>query len=224
MVKHSHDFEPGERPELDCYLPGLRPPLEAQLIDLADEVAYNTADLDDAFSAGMVTSWDVAEAVPQYHEIHQAAEMQFPGATPRERFHESLRQLVDTLVTGLIEGTVARARESGARNVSDVRRYARRLAAFTSDTARSSRELKHFLYEKVYASPALRGDRQQSMAMTGELFQFFLAEPARLPEPYCRQALEEPAHRVVCDYIAGMTDAFFRRTYEQMLGPTPPPS
>ena len=224
IVKHSRDFEAGEMPELDCYLSGLRPPLEAQLIDLADEVAYNTADLDDAFSAGMVTAEDVAEAVPQYREIHEAAEMQFPGATARERFHESLRQLVDMLVGGLIEGTVARARESGAESVDQVRWHSRRLAAFTLETARTSRELKKFLYQKVYASPALSGDRRQSMALTGELFRFFLAEPARLPEPYCRQAMEEPAHRVVCDYIAGMTDAFFRRTYEQMLGPIPPAS
>lgn len=222
MVKHSRDFAAGELPELDCYLPGLRPPLEAQLIDLADEVAYNTADLDDAFSAGMVAAEDVAEAVPQYREIHEAVEMQFPGATDRERFHETLRQLVDTLVGGLIEGTVARAGESGAEQVDEVRRYPRRLAAFAPETAHTSRELKKFLYEKVYASPALSGDRRQSMAMTGELFRFFLAEPARLPEPYCRQALEEPAYRVVCDYIAGMTDGFFRRTYEQMLGPIPP--
>lgn len=224
IVKHSRDFGPGERPELDCYSPGLRPPLEAQLIDLADEVAYNTADLDDAFSAGMVAAEEVAEAVPQYREIHEAVEMQFPGATARERFHEGLRQLVDTLVGGLIEGTAARATESGAGNVADVRLYPQRLAAFGPDTARSSRELKSFLYRKVYASPALAGDRQRSMALIGELFQFFLAEPARLPEPYCRQALEEPFHRVVCDYIAGMTDAFFHRTYEQMLGPTPPRS
>ena len=64
MAKHSRDFEPGEIPELDEYLPGLRPPLEAQLIDLADEIAYNTADLDDAFSAGMFSMASVAEAVP----------------------------------------------------------------------------------------------------------------------------------------------------------------
>src|SRR6266487_1476390 len=66
IVKHSHDFEPGESPLLEDYLPGLRPPLEAQLIDLADEVAYNTADLDDAFTAGILTGEDAAECVPQY--------------------------------------------------------------------------------------------------------------------------------------------------------------
>src|SRR2546430_3219103 len=65
IVKHSSDFQPGEIPEFDAYLPGLRPPLEAQLIDLADEVAYNTADLDDAFTAGILTGEDAAECVPQ---------------------------------------------------------------------------------------------------------------------------------------------------------------
>src|SRR6266568_1448969 len=94
IVKHSHDFGPGEDPELDEYLPGLRPLLEAQLIDLADEVAYNTADLDDAWSAGLIAADDIAEAVPQYRDIHETVETQFPGATDRERFHEALRQLV----------------------------------------------------------------------------------------------------------------------------------
>jgi dGTPase len=224
MVKHSRDFGAGESPELDAYLPGLRPPLEAQLIDLADEVAYNTADLDDAFSAGLVTAEDVAQCVPQYRAIHEATETQFPDATAREQFHESLRQLVDALVTGLIEGTAARARESGAENVNDVRLEPQRLVAFTGETAETSRALKRFLFEKVYASAALSQDRQRSMAMIGELFQFFLAYPGRMPQPYCQQALEEPAHRVVCGYIAGMTDAFFHRTYEQTVGPTLPRS
>src|SRR5262245_48224930 len=85
IVKHSHDFGPGEAPELDALLPGKRPPLEAQLIDLADEIAYNTADLDDAFSAGLLTAEDAAAEASRYREIYDAVETQFPGATARER-------------------------------------------------------------------------------------------------------------------------------------------
>src|SRR5690348_9049067 len=103
IVKHSRDFRPGEQAEVEPFLPGLRPTLEAQLIDLADEAAYNTADLDDAFSAGLLTGQDVADHVPQYREIHETIENQFPGASDRERFNEGLRRLIDTLVTGLIE-------------------------------------------------------------------------------------------------------------------------
>jgi len=219
MVKHSRDLTPGESPELDAYLPAFRPPLEAQLIDLADEIAYNTADLDDAFSAGMLAAEDVADCVPRYRAIHDAIETRFPGATGRERFHESLRQLVDGLVTGLIDGTAGRARDAAVADADEVRAFPRRLAAFTPEAAETSRALKQFLYAKVYASAALGEDRRRSMTMIGELFRFFLDHPGRLPPPYCQQALAEPAHRVVCDYIAGMTDAFFRRTYEQTMGP-----
>ncbi|HVW84233.1 MAG TPA: dNTP triphosphohydrolase, partial [Bryobacteraceae bacterium] len=125
IVKHSRDFEPGEIPALDAYLPGLRPPLEAQLIDLADEVAYNTADLDDAYEAGLLVPEQVAAAVPAYSEILDTIETQFPGASDRERFQESVRQLVDDLVSGLIEGTVSAARASRVGTFDDVRRQPR---------------------------------------------------------------------------------------------------
>jgi dGTPase len=219
IVKHSRDFNAGDpRAEgLEPYLPGQRPPLEAQLIDLADEIAYNTADLDDGFAAGLLTADDAADEVPQYASIYEATGMQFPGATVRERFYESLRCLIDTLVSGLIEGTRAAASQAGVADFEDVRRWPKRLAVFTPDTAQASRNLKSLLYRKVYSSPALAADRQTSMERIGALFRWFVDEPSRLPPPYCEQVQSQPAHRVVCDYIAGMTDAFFRRTYEQML-------
>jgi len=218
IVKHSRDFAAGERDEVEPYLPGLRPPLEAQLIDLADEVAYNTADLDDAFSAGLIQAEDVAGEVPQYRGIYEAVEQQYPGASARERFNEGLRQLIDALVSGLIEGTVDRVRAAGVSDVDQVRSYPSRLAAFAAEAAGTSRALKDFLYANVYDSPALSQDRRRSVAMVGKLFQFFLDAPARLPHPYREKTMVEPAHRVVCGYIAGMTDGFFRRTFEQMLG------
>jgi dGTPase len=218
MVKHSHDFGPGEWPALEEYLPGWRPPLEAQLIDLADEIAYNTADLDDGFAAGLLTATEVAAEVPRYAALHEATETRFPGATGRERFHETLRRLIDALVSGLIEGTAAAASAAGVSDYDAVRRWPARLAVFTPETAAASSDLKKILYRKVYSSPALADDRRRSMEMIGNLFRFLVDSPARLPQPYCQQAETQPVHRVVCDYIAGMTDGFFRRTYEQMIG------
>lgn len=217
MVKHSRDFERGEFPELDGLLPGCRPPLEAQLIDLADEIAYNTADLDDAFSAGMFTAEEIARAAPLYGELHETVETQFPGASERERFNETLRALIDALVSGLIEGTGARARESGAGGPDEVRALPR-LAAFTEAAAAANGDLKRFLFARVYASPALCRDRDRYTAMIGELFGFFLERPERLPPPHDELAAAGRPWRVVCDYIAGMTDGFFLRTYEQCLG------
>ncbi len=219
MVKHSRDFAPGEYPEADRFLPGLRPPLEAQLIDLADEIAYNTADLDDAFSAGILNAEDVARAVPEYQAIYEAVEAEFPAATGRQRFHEGLRPLIDSLVSGVIEGTVSRARQASAETWSDVRTFPARLAGFTPEAAATSRALKRLLHQRVYDSALLGEDRSRSMAMIGELFQWFMDHPDRLPEPYQQTGRDEAPHRVVCDYIAGMTDGFFRRVYEQQIGP-----
>ena len=224
MAKHSGDFPPGEIPELDEYLPGKRPPLEAQLIDLADEIAYNTADLDDAFSAHLLEPGQIAERVPAYAAVYETVETQFPGAAPREKFQEALRQLIDALVSGLIEGTVASARSAGVASSSDIREFPRRLAAFTPESRDASRDLKAFLHEHVYSSPALEADRRRSIGMMAELFQCFLDHPELLPDDYRHRAEAEPPHRLVCDYIAGMTDSFFHRTYEQFLGPIPPRS
>ena len=222
IVKHSRDFEPGEIPQLDEYLPGLRPPLEAQLIDLADEVAYNAADLDDAFSAGLLTAGQIAESVSAYARILDELEMQFPGASGRERFQESVRRLIDLLVTGLIEGTAQAAAQSGAKNLEQVRRHPGRIAAFTAESSEANREIKRFLHRCIYSSDALAGERRRSTAMIAELFRFFLREPGRLPDHYREQSEGQPVHRTVCDYIAGMTDVFFYRTYEQLLGPRHP--
>ncbi|MFB3828730.1 MAG: deoxyguanosinetriphosphate triphosphohydrolase [Bryobacteraceae bacterium] len=213
IVKHSHDLEPDCPAEFSEYLPGLRPPLEAQIIDLADEIAYNTADLDDAYSAGMITIGGIAAGVPLYAELFEAAETQFPGAAERERFHESLRELIDALVSGLIEGTVSRA--EGVRDAEEVRAQPR-LAAFTPAAADATRQLKAFLYARVYSTEVLREERQRSSAMIAELFAHLLEDPRRMPAPYEQAAATEPVHRVVCDYIAGMTDSFFYRTYERV--------
>jgi dGTPase len=218
IAKHSRDFGAGENPDLDEYLPGLRPPLEAQLIDLADEIAYNSADLDDAVSAGLLCPADVAAEAPYYGELYEQAGQQFPGAPESARFHETLRDVVDALVSGLIEGTVRNAAATGIETVEDVRRHPRRLAAFTPETETANRDLKRFLHRHVYTAPELREERDRAAAMIAQLFEFFVEHPERLPAPHSDLIPAEPAYRVVCDYIAGMTDVFFQRTYRQVLG------
>jgi len=106
--------------------------------------------------------------------------------------------------------------------VEEVRQFPRRVAAFTTAAGAASRELKSFLHGRVYSSPILDEDRSRSTVMMAELFEFFLEHVDRLPELYRAMLDIEPAHRVVCDYIAGMTDSFFRRTHEHMLAATPP--
>ncbi len=216
IVKHSHDFSAGENPALDEYLPGLRPPLEAQLIDLADEIAYNTADLDDAFSAALFEAGQVREAVPEFNRRYEEAEGHFPGASGRELFQEVVRGLVDMLVSGLAQGTAEAAESSEARDWNDVREHRRRLAAFTAAAQATDRQLKQFLHHAVYFSEAMVEERQRSAAQIAELFDFYLRHSDKLPEYYAEALAASPVHRVVCDYIAGMTDGFFLRCYQQI--------
>ncbi len=218
IVKHSRDFERGESPDLDEYLPGLRPPLEAQLIDLADEVAYNTADLDDAYSAGFFSMEDIAAAVPLYAETLETAAGLAAGASPRVLFFEVLRLLIDRLVSGLIEGTQEAATAAGVRNLEEVRLNPTRLATYCETTREATGQLRRFLYSRVYDSEPLVAERKRCSAMVAELFQHYMAHPYEMPEPYQAWAGEQPPHQVACDYIAGMTDGFFMRTYAQILG------
>jgi dGTPase len=218
IVKHSHDFEQGENPALDEYLPGLRPPLEAQLIDLADEIAYNTADLDDGFSARLFSVEELSQCVPEFGRRWEEVESQFPGASEREQFQEVLRGLLDWLVSGLVEGTVEAADAASVDNVETVRAHPRRLAAFTLPAHAANRALKQFLHHTLYYAEPMAGERRRSAAQIAELFEFWVAHPDKLPENYVESLSNAPVHRVVCDYIAGMTDGYFLRCYQQTFG------
>jgi dGTPase len=208
IIKHSSDQAPEE------YLPALRPPLEAQLIDLCDEIAYNAADLDDGYVAGLVTFECPTVAVEKFRELAEAAEMQFPGASERVQMQEIVRGLINWLVSGLIEGTLAAASE--IRDWREVREHGSRLARFSDETAAGSAQLKALLRATVYQSEQLAEARRKSTALIEALFDTFMADPNLLPANYLEDSAGEPPHRQVCDYIAGMTDRYLVRTCQQM--------
>jgi dGTPase len=218
IVKHSHDLVPGEHSFLEEYLPGLLPPLEAQLIDLADEIAYNTADLDDARDAELITWEQIREEIPPFDRIARRVEQQFAGASLREQFVETLRALLDFLATGLIEGTRTAALEAKVASAEDVRRYPQRLARYTPEAAEATRILKHFLRKHVYNAPEILEARVRCEAAIRELFLYFLDFPEAISASFREYHQDEPRHRLVCDYIAGMTDGFFQQTSQRLLG------
>ncbi len=217
IVKHSREVGLDADPSLQEFLPGQRPSLEAQLIDIADEIAYNSADLDDSFAAGLISFADLSEFVPQAGELVEVAETQYPGASPHIQFWEVQRQLMNLLIGGLIEGTVAAVERLGVNSGEDVRAVEGRLAQLSPDAATVAIQLRKLLVTRAYSHPQLAEERDEAIHKMRSLFQFLIAHPDSVSAGYREHLADTPVHRVVCDYIAGMTDAYLLRTHAELV-------
>jgi dGTPase len=215
IIKHSRDYNEEDHPELAEYLLELRPPLEAQLIDLTDEIAYSTADLDDGYEARLLTIEEITDSVEIFARNFREAKRIYPAAAEKLIFNEALRAIYDSFVSDLIANTRDRIRSSGVRSVEDVRGHSERLAAFGTEVEQARRSLKDFLYENLYFSQALAAEKEEAERITVELFAHWMEEPDDLPRNYREKAADEPLPRVICDYIAGMTDPFIYQQYEK---------
>jgi len=220
IIKHSREYSAGEFPQLAEYCLDLRPPLEAQLIDCVDEIAYNTADLDDAREAELLELDVLCDEVPIFGEVYAQVHAAYPSAREKLKFNEALKHVLDLLATDLIETTNQRARTSGASTVDDVRRAPKRLAGFSEAFAARNAELKRFLFTNIYDRAAITEDRDRSVRCLEELFGYYLVSPGSMPFSHEALARTEPRHIVVCDYIAGMTDQFLLRQHRQHFGPS----
>jgi dGTPase len=208
IVKHSRDYDAQEFPQLAEYLLDQRPPLEAQLIDLTDEIAYSTADLDDGVEARILTREQVRREVPVFARLYAEVERRYPEATEKLKFNETLKRVLDHLVSDLITHTRSVICQSGVQSVDDVRRWPTRMCAFSPKVEEERLQIKDFLYRNVYFNPMLERDKKAGKQVIAELFAFFLKSPQDLPASYQEKARQEPLHRVVCDFVAGMTDGY----------------
>jgi dGTPase len=218
IVKHSRDYSAAEFPQLAEYLLDLRPPLEAQLIDWVDEIAYNTADLDDALEAELLDVDALREEVPFFGEVYAQVDAAYPDAREKLEFNEALKRVLDGLATDLIESTQQRVLASGAVTTEDVRRAPKRLAGFSESAAARNAKLKRFLFGHIYEHPAIAEDRDRSVSYLEELFHYFLDSKGSMPASYEELAKMSPRQVIVCDYIAGMTDQFLLRQHHEHFG------
>jgi len=218
IVKHSGNYSAADFPALAEYLLDQQPPLEAQLIDLVDEIAYNTADLDDAFEARLLDLELLRAEVPIFNDAYAEIDRRYPQSRRKLKFNEALKQILNGLATDLIDNTSRRVLESRVETVEDVRRLPNRIAAFSPEIARQNGELKRFLHARLYSNSAIAEDRDRSVASLDALFLFFMEHPDRMPKQHAELTQTELRHRVVCDYIAGMTDHFLLRQRNELLG------
>ncbi|MGH9515953.1 MAG: deoxyguanosinetriphosphate triphosphohydrolase [Terriglobales bacterium] len=227
IIKHSRDYDPGQFPELSEYCLDQRPPLEAQLIDATDELAYNTADLDDGYEARLLALDQITENVPVFAHFFREVEKLYPAAQKKLQFNEVLRRILDRWVGDLIQNTQRQidAASSSARRspvtLDDIRAHAGRLVGLSPEVEAERAQTKEFLYRNLYYSPVLDPEKEDAERVITQLFDLWMKRPEKLPASYQEKAKNqsEPRARVVCDYIAGMTDTYIYEQYEKYCGP-----
>ncbi|MBV9086877.1 MAG: deoxyguanosinetriphosphate triphosphohydrolase [Acidobacteriaceae bacterium] len=218
IIKHSRDYSPDEFPQLSEYGLDLRPPLEAQLIDLADEIAYSTADLDDGCEAGLLDYESIRRGLPIFGRLYSEVESRRQQVSAKLKFNEALRKLMDYFVSDLIPSTRANVERSGVKSLEEVRRHPRRLVRFSDEAEKNRRATKEFLYADLYFSRVLEPEKESAERVISGLVEHWMERPNTLPRGYQEKAKHEPLARVVCDYIAGMTDNYILAQHRRVIG------
>ncbi|MGO8814778.1 MAG: deoxyguanosinetriphosphate triphosphohydrolase [Terriglobia bacterium] len=218
IVKHSRNYSPAAHPELVEYRLDERPPLEAQVIDAGDEIAYNCADLDDGYEAKLLKLSAIREGLPLFDRIYRAMEKKYPAVKEKLRFNETLKRLLNALVTDLIESTRRRLTAKRIQSLAQVRACRIRLVALGAPMARENKRTKEFLFAHLYLHQNVNSERKRLIGCIRGLFSYYLKHPQSLPAFYFDQSQREPLHRVVCDYIAGMTDHYLLEQHRGLLG------
>jgi dGTPase len=213
IVKHSRDYAASEHPELGEYFLDAFPPLEAHLIDLADEIAYLTADLDDGLDSGILTLEQARAGVPLFAALHDEAVRNFPTAAPRLAVHEALRQMLNALVTDLLAEVQRRVKALGAATLDDIRRAPARQVGFSKEMEARRAATKSFLYANFYNSADMEEVHRHAEQVVTDLFARLMAEPELMPEDHRAQIPGEGLARTVTDYLAGMTDSYIEQLW-----------
>jgi dGTPase len=214
IIKHRPDTDATAPPE---YAPGEAPTLEAQLVDYVDEIAYNNHDVDDGLSSGMFPVEEIRQ-VPLFREAHDDALRR--GFDERIARHHVVRWIIERCVFDLI-GTTRAALQSGrVASAADVRAAGRRLVAYSEPMASGVRELKEFLLRSMYRHYRVVRMGDKAGRLLRDLFGSYVNEPRQLPPHFQAQIERDGVHRVVCDYIAGMTDRFAVDEHRKLFDPT----
>jgi dGTPase len=195
------------------FLEGTQPSLEAQLCNLADEIAYNAHDIDDGVRSGLVTI-EQFEAVPLFTRFRDETLAEFPEATGRRLLFDSIRRMLSQQVYDVIDATRARIAEHQPADAEEARRCPP-LVRFSPEMREASTQLKRFLFKELYRHPQVNETTARAKQVLTELFHAYVAAPSEMKAAYAQR---EDRHRAVADYISGMTDRFAVREHERLTG------
>ena len=214
IVKHTTEYDESDAAN---YEPDKRATLEGQLVNAADEIAYTTHDLDDGLRSGLIQSTDLRD-VQLWVEALRALDLHEQDLGDMAR-HRVIRYLIDLEVTDVITAADKRLRELNVQSPEDARDASENLVGFSPEMKRGDRGLKDFLLNRLYHHHRVMRAQVKAQRPIRQLFKAYLSEIRQLPqEVQDRLALQTP-QRVICDYIAGMTDRFAIDEYSKLFDP-----
>ena len=193
------------------------PSLEAQITDLADEIAYSSHDLDDGLDSHLLTLEALAE-VPLWKRAEDFARTESPGLDINRYRGFVIRCLVNHLVDDLVHQTAKNIREAKIQNLADIRNHSGRLASFSKQTRQELSGLRRHLFQNFYHSPAVAGANEAAARMISELFGFLVQNPEKLGRKARNRIERDGIHRSIADYISGMTDPYLALQHREFLG------
>lgn len=214
IIKYLHRYE-GSMPTGLTNM--ISPSLEAQVVDVADEIAYNNHDLDDGLSSRLFDLQDVLDAC-LWREHYNRSKKSFPDSSWRESKHDTIRRIINSQVQDIITSTCERIKTRNIRDISDVRENGHDVVVFSEEMNEKNIELKRFLMARMYKNERVMKLEQSARKTLNGLFQLYIVEPHKIPEHVRRLEKVEGRHRMVCDYVAGMTDRYALQQHERWLG------
>ena len=214
MVKHESEYDVTDARE---YNPELRGNLETQICNVADELAYTTHDLDDGLRSGMITP-HMLDGIALWGILTESSNWSGPQLQDLER-HRMIRKLVGLLVSDMIHSTDARLKTSGARSALDIQKMSFNVIGYSEDMQRRNRELKDFLFSKLYRHYRVVRMQVKAEHIITDLFNSYRNEPLILPDHVQKFIPERGLERTICDYIAGMTDRFAIEEHARLHDP-----
>jgi dGTPase len=216
IIKHSTSYD---HPEASEYAPEEMPSLEAQIIDYADEIAYNNHDLDDGLSSGMLELADVAKLSLWKEAMKQAGIQQFSQEGKKLAVSKIIRTIINMLVTDLIQTTEGNVITLGLAEHADVRTCGRKVVGFSGEIGAMNDELKNFLRKNLYRHYRVVRMGIKAEKVLRELFEIYSEYPEALPADYQRRMESEHAKRIIADYLAGMTDRYAMEEHQRLTDP-----
>jgi dGTPase len=215
ILKHESEYDRGHATRFD---PELRPTLEGQIVSAADELAYNAHDLDDGLRAGILEHRAMAE-LALWQEVLKRIGLALDKPLSDMARHQAIRTLIDLEVTELLEETERRLQAATVRSVGDIRILSEPVVGFPEGIQRCNRALKDYLYQNLYRHYRLARMAAKASRFIQDLFNAYMAQPVQLPSEVQARTSQENLYRVVCDYIAGMTDRYALDEYRKLFEP-----